>query len=228
MFDQTADVYKFGFREIFRIMAPGVWLLVVFSNIFSSSLWAFLSKIAITYPQGLSTAELLALAWIIGFVWFSLQVSKRLPKYKKYVNKLQGFMYTLKAPNKGLVDKPVYDYYIANIVPSAVRVRIHYFASMYYMIMDLAAISGLAFLMNIGAHLINSVFQLGLFKTSLKDIVLTLLLAIIYIIERRGAMRFLKDVMLFSLFCLKSNKSKVAMLISVAQDSNDLEVMSNL
>lgn len=233
MFEEKAEPFKFGFRELFRIMIPGVWLLIVFSNTVSISLWNYISKIGIKYPDNLDNFKLIVLAWLLGFFWFSLQLPKKLGRYKKFVKHLKEFMLKLHDEEQKLVDKPVYDYYLAVILSSTARIRIHYFASMYYMAMDIAIISFVAFGLNIIFLLFKIILEENTFPVNYiltihsNDLFLLLLLGGLAFIEKYSAKKFLNDVMIFSLYCLQVNKNELRDLIELAQTTDALQKMSN-
>jgi len=231
MFEEQVKAYDFGFREIFRVMVPGVWFVIVFSPTVSKPIWALLAKAGVNFPSGLDNMKLIAAVWVTGFLWFSLQIPKRTKSYRRFVSHLRKFMMELRNTGKVLVDKPVYDYYLATLLPATATVRVHYFASMYYMLMDVAAISFVAVVLN-GISLVTeillkmSTIPLKVIVTShYADVLILVALASIAIVERIAAMKFLKDVMQFSLFCLLVKKNEVQSLVKIAQESAALERM---
>jgi hypothetical protein len=227
MIDKNIDFYSFGFREVFRIMIPGLWIIIIFSNKISKPIWDFLSKFDINYPQNIDTFLLLSVTWIIGFIWFSIQLSKKLKCYKAYVLQLRNFMMELRDLKNEveLIDKPVYQYYLANVLSPASRVRIHYFASLYYMLMDISIITFLVIILNLIILIINLIFWGNFFTYSINETIIFVILGMVGLLVYFSAHKFLKDVMLFSLYCLQINKVELKKLINIAQETNHLQKM---
>ena len=121
------------------------------------------------------------------------------------------------------MDKPAYDYFMDIYLPSGATWRIHYFASLYYMFMDVAIISIIWFGVMLGFFVFN-LFWLPIY---ISDILSLIVLSIAAILEMLSARRFLKDVELFSLFCLIANKNKLAELIAQAQETDALARMQD-
>lgn len=224
MVEEVVEFYKFNFREVFRVGIPGLWFLVC-AHFLSSPIWKTLSYLEIIKVTNglnfLNTFELIILALGFGLLWFSLQIPRKLPKYKKAVSHLKDYMLQLVDKKEPLIDKPAYDYLMENYLPSGAKWRIHYFASMYYMFMDITIISIIWFFVNFFFFIYNLSWSPILFF----DIFPLIILGTAIIFEISSSDKFLIDVELFSLYCLMVNKIKLTELIKIAQESDVLNNM---
>lgn len=214
MMHDNVESFKFGFREFFRVVVPGTCILLVLSPVVSRPIFDLGLLSQDVYGALRDPVLASAVAGVMGFLWFSIQIPKRLRRYRAYVSHLRRFMVSLGGNDGGplLVDKPFYDFYLSCVLPATARMRIHYFASMYYMLADVGTILVIAGVLNGFAALVV-VGERGLSQEIVGALYLPVAVLGVGVFTLRSSYRFLRDVMVFSLFCLVHHRQEVMVMI---------------
>lgn len=221
--------WQLGFREFFRMIVPGVGFLVLGSPYVSQFLWAALGTDQLD-PDLIVFAIIAAL--LVGLAWFSMQIPKRMGLYRRRVDFLRRLMTSL-VDDEDLIDKPAYQFLVDCVIHPSAGIRVHYFASYYYMLMDLALIAyalltgniiGLIALtiaaMSSPVDLTDAIFAqiIACPKASLVIPGLLLFGAVCW----KSSIHFLDDIMEFSIFIIEKYKEDAQALSQIAAQSSIL------
>jgi hypothetical protein len=222
---ETSDAFgewKLGFRELFRVGVPSLALLVCGSRPLSPVLWSMFGDELGKKMTGLGRTHQVAAVALAALIWFGLQVPKRLPAYRRRVKILQRRMLQ---PFPGVVatEKPAYQYLVDCEIEPRAGARIHYFASYYYMFMDISLIAMTFLLANGTAWIVLRILHLRAEGLTMGLVVGSLgTLGVLAIVCGRAAMRFLDDIMAFSIFVVERYDVASKALVDLALNSASL------
>ncbi len=229
--NKVVSDWKFSFREFFRMAVPGLSLLVIGSPVFSPFLWGSVRLDGNSLEVASKPYTVIA-ALLFGLVWFSAQMPKKISLYRRRVALLKKLMLE-GIPDTDIIDKPAYQYLIECVIPSLASQRVHYFASYYYMLMDVALVSLLFAVLNSVSAIVRFMISYDTLNGmwwNVEAYILgyglmacaPILLVCLGIMCWRSSVYFLDDVMQFSIFVVEAHKKEAHKLSIISGKSEIL------